>query len=295
MRTSFAPLLAVALSAAFLGFAAPASAGIVDSCGRIELSASAQCEMRVEGGCTASCQPVNFTAQCSAELYVGCGGECNVMIDASCTASCSATCEADCAVDPGKFDCAAACRADCSGSCDATCVGAKNTAECRSSCSATCAGDCDARCDATPPSADCKAQCASCCTGSCEAEANMSCQVDCQAKGYVGCTTDLQGGCETACTRPDGALFCDGQYIDAGDQLDQCVADLKSLFQIEVKGYAYGDAQCSNGECTAEGAAGFSCAQDAGAGQSSSSAAGILGALAAFGLAFSRRKNQPRT
>jgi hypothetical protein len=123
----------------------------------------------------------------------------------------------------------------------------------------------------------------------------MSCQVDCQAKGYVGCTTDLQGGCETACTRPDGALFCDGQYIDVGDQLDQCVADLKSLFQIEVKGYAYGDAQCSNGECTAEAGAGFSCAQDAGAGQSSSSAAGILGALAAFGLAFSRRKNQPRT
>jgi MYXO-CTERM domain-containing protein len=121
----------------------------------------------------------------------------------------------------------------------------------------------------------------------------MTCQVDCQAKGFATCETKLEGGCKTACTKPDGALFCDGQYVDVGDQLDQCVADLKSLLQIQVKGYASGDAQCSNGSCTAEGKAGFSCAQAAaGAGDSSGNALGILGALAAFALAIGRRKNE---
>jgi hypothetical protein len=292
MRTSFASLFAVALSTALLGFAAPASAGIVDSCGGIELGASADCELRVEGGCTASCEPVSFTAQCSAELYLDCSGGCKVDADVQCTASCQTSCEAECKIDPGKFDCAASCRADCSGSCDATCVGAKDTTECRASCKSTCAGKCDARCDVTPANADCSAKCQSSCTGSCEADINMSCQVDCQYDKYVGCETELKGGCEAACSKPDGALFCDGQYVDVGEQLDQCVADLKSLFEIEVTGYAYGDAQCSNGECTAEGHAGCSCAQGVGLGSSSGSALGILGAIAAFGMALGRRKSQ---
>jgi MYXO-CTERM domain-containing protein len=92
-------------------------------------------------------------------------------------------------------------------------------------------------------------------------------------------------------------LFCDGQYVDLGnfgDRVDQCVADLKSRLQITVTGYAYGDAQCSGNTCTAEGKAGFSCAQvgAGGAGDSSGNALGILGALAAFGLAIGRRKNE---
>jgi len=115
--------------------------------------------------------------------------------------------------------------------------------------------------------------------------------VDCQAKGFVECETSLTGGCQAACSKPEGALFCDGQYVDVGDQLDACIADLKSLLQIEVKGYAYGDAECRGNTCTAEGEAGFSCAQ-AGAGESSGSALGILGAIAAFGLAMGRRKNE---
>jgi len=293
MRTLFAPLAALALSTAFLGFATPANAGIVESCG-IDISAGSQCEMRVEGGCTASCTPVNFTAQCSADLYVGCNGMCTASVDVSCTTSCSASCEAQCQVEPAKFDCAASCQADCGASCDSRCAGAADGARCRASCDSTCSGECDARCKATPPSADCKAKCDASCSGSCEADANMQCQIDCQAKSFVSCETDLQGGCVTECSKPEGALFCDGQYVDVGDKLDQCVADLKSLFQIEVKGYATGNAQCSNGECTAEGKAGFSCAQSPGAGgaNSSTGALGILGALAAFGLAIGRRKNE---
>lgn len=290
MRKFFAPIFAVALSAAALTAAAPASAGVVDSCGGIELNATATCEMRVSGGCTASCEPPALTVQCSAELYAGCNGQCNVAVDAMCVSSCQATCQADCTVNPANFNCAAECRADCGAQCDGKCAASAAPDDCKASCQATCGGECDARCDATPPSADCQAQCTSCCTGSCEAEANMDCQIDCQAGGYVDCRTSLQGGCEAACQKPEGALFCDGQYVDVGDQLDACVADLKGLLQIEVKGYASGNAQCSDGRCTAEGKAGFSCAQSAG--DSSSGAVGILGALAAFGLALGRRKNQ---
>jgi hypothetical protein len=38
-----------------------ASAGI-EPCGGIEVSASAQCEVLVEGGCVAQCEPIRFLA-----------------------------------------------------------------------------------------------------------------------------------------------------------------------------------------------------------------------------------------
>jgi MYXO-CTERM domain-containing protein len=120
----------------------------------------------------------------------------------------------------------------------------------------------------------------------------MDCQINCQSGGFVKCETDLQGGCETACSQPKGALFCDGQYVDVGDQLDKCVADMQALLQIKVTGYAYGDASCGDGGCQAEGHAGVSCAQAAVGNDSPGSAVAFLGAIAAFGLAISRRKNQ---
>ncbi len=291
MRTSLAPIFAAAFAAATVfGFASSADAASLDRCGSIELAANAQCEMRVSGGCVASCQPLNFRVQCAADLYVGCNGQCNAQVDAQCTAACQGSCEAQCDVNPGNFDCSASCRADCGGSCDASCAAAPDSARCRASCEATCGGECDARCEANPPEADCQAQCQGCCTGSCDAKANIDCQIDCQAKGFVSCETELQGGCEVACQKPEGALFCDGQFLDVGDQIDQCVAQLESLLQIKVEGYARGDAQCNGGTCTAEAEAGVSCAQSPA--RSSSSAAGILGAIAAFGLALGRRKNK---
>lgn len=291
MRALFAPLLGVALSTALLGFAAPASAGVRESCGLFQINTNTQCEIRTSGGCVTSCQPLNFTAQCSAELYVGCNGTCKATVEASCTTNCQASCESQCQVDPGKFECAADCRAECGASCDASCMGSAS-GRCHDSCESTCAGKCDARCEATPPSADCKTKCQSSCSGSCDAEANMDCQISCQADGFVTCETKLQGGCETACSKPEGALFCDGQYVEVKDSFDQCMEDLKAQFQITVKGYAYGEAGCEGGSCSAEGHAGFSCAQAAMTGESSGSALGILGAIAAFGLAVSRRKNQ---
>lgn len=228
-------------------------------CQNIQFGADAKCEVVVEGGCTAKCEPINFTASCSAELYVECDGQCNASASLDCQATCDAQCNADCKVQPAEFDCAASCEADCGASCDAHCAASADSSRCKASCKSTCSGDCSAKCEATPPSAQCDAKCKASCGGSCEAQANVDCQVQCQSKSFAKCEADLQGGCETQCSQPDGALFCDGQYIDTRDQLKQCLDYLEGTLKIDVQGYASGDASCEGNTCTAEGEAGFSC------------------------------------
>lgn len=293
MRNYLAPIFASALvTAVSMGISATAEAKTIDACGNIEFSAEANCEMVVSGGCTARCEPLNFRAQCSADLYVGCEGQCTANASLTCTASCEADCSAECQVDPGSFECSAGCQADCRASCDGQCAGSTDGARCKASCESTCKGTCDARCTGTAPSATCDAKCKASCDGSCDAQANVDCQVNCQAKGFVECETEMTGGCQTQCQEPDGALFCDGQYVDARDQLDECVNQLKSLLNVEVKGYAYGDAQCEGGSCTAEGEAGFSCSASNGASSDAGTVFGLLGAAAAFGMAISRKRRQ---
>lgn len=230
---------------ASLTFVTEAHAGGLDACGDIFVDAGANCEVLVEGGCTAQCEPVAFTAACAAEGALGCSGGCNVDADVQCTASCQGSCEAECEVDPGAFDCRAACEGNCAGNCSARCSADPDSAECRASCESTCSLECGASCDINAPEADCVAQCQGCCTGECRADINVDCQIDCQADLYVECKADLQGGCETQCETPQGALFCDGQFIEVGN-VDACADALREFLDIEV-------------EFEAEGSASFSC------------------------------------
>jgi hypothetical protein len=82
----------------------------------------------------------------------------------------------------------------------------------------------------------------------------MSCQISCQAKGYANCETQLTGGCNTACSDPQGALFCNGSWVDVSD-LQQCEADLAATFNIKVTG----SASCQGNSCQAKGS--VSCGQ----------------------------------
>ncbi len=238
-----------------LSLTTPAHAGI-DACGDIHVEADAQCEVVVEGGCEVQCVPLQFTAACAAELYVSCEAECTGSASVECTGSCQGSCEADCDVDPGSFDCSATCTARCSADCDAACEADANGGRCKASCNATCSGECDVECSATPPSADCEAQCRGCCSGECNAEANIDCQVGCQTSGYVDCEARLEGGCTASCQQPEGALFCDGQYVDHGGNLEECVNALRALLDIEVSGYASAGSRCEDGSCSAEAEAG---------------------------------------
>lgn len=285
MRRSFAQLLALAfVAAAPVLVPNTASAGL-EACGNMDLTSSARCEVLVEGGCEAQCEPVSFTASCAADLSVKCDGGCNAEVDVSCTASCQGTCEAECEVDPGRFDCSASCKLDCNANCDGACAASANKAECRASCEATCSGDCNARCDISAPEADCKAQCQGCCTGSCEAKANLSCQIDCQAEGYAECKADLQGGCEVQCREPEGALFCDGQFVEASN-VDTCAAAIEAALNIEVEG----NAECDGTTCSAEGSISTGSCAAAPAGHAPFNAAALAALAAGVGLIATRRK-----
>lgn len=255
------------------------------SCGDIYVEAEAECTMYVGPACEAMCEPVHFTAACAAELRAECEGPCDASASVACVGSCAADCRAECEVDPGAFNCHATCQADCAADCQGRCAGDARGAECEASCKATCSGECDGRCQVVAPEATCEGKCEAACEGSCEAQANVDCQIDCQADGYADCKADLEGGCRVSCMRPEGALFCEGQYVDAGDNLQECVAALKALLDVMV--YAEGDAGCVGNTCYAEGKVGCSC--DAGGGPGDALAAAF--GLVALGLV----RRRPRT
>lgn len=281
-----APFALVALGS--LTLATSAFAKDLSSCGDFffdATDASVSCEVEVSGGCTAKCEPVAFQVECAAELQVGCQGGCNVQADVECTTACQGSCVTEC--EAGNFDCNASCEGNCSADCSTTCAGSADSAKCNASCNANCQASCSANCDASAP--DCQTQCQGCCTGECEAEINAQCQIDCQAEGYVQCEADLQGGCEAQCEQPEGALFCNGEWVDASD-FDQCVADIQATFDIEVTGYANGE--CSGNSCTGEAGCSSSCATAPASPDFTFAvvAAGAVGLAAAVGRRVTRKK-----
>jgi hypothetical protein len=265
-----------------------ARADILSDCGNIDIQANAQCTMEVSGGCTAQCTPINFQASCSASLQAQCSGGCTASASASCTGSCDTNCNASCTANPGTFNCEGSCEADCSGNCQAQCASDANQSECTATCKTNCGANCHGQCSGTPPSASCQAQCQASCSGSCTAQANVSCDVKCQESGYASCEANLTGGCQAQCQAPQGALFCDGQYVDVGNNLDKCVNDLKNLLNIQVSGYAYGS--CSGNTCQGTAGGSASCGQIAPGGPASSGLLGI-GVAAVLAGCVRRRKN----
>lgn len=275
------------LMAALAAFALPvfsaqeASAGI-GACGDIQVEANAQCSVEIEGGCTARCEPINFNAACAGELAIECGGECNASADIQCTGTCEGNCQAKCEIDPPKFDCRADCEANASADCSASCNAGTDEErnECQASCKASASISCEGKCDIDPnASANCEAQCQASCSGSCEAKANAQCNVSCQSEGFVSCKARLEGGCQAECSKPEGALFCDGQYVDHGGNLQECINALKAELNITVKGSA--SAECSGNSCSAEASGSASCAMR----QSDPGGNAGLGVLALAGLA----------
>jgi MYXO-CTERM domain-containing protein len=96
----------------------------------------------------------------------------------------------------------------------------------------------------------------------------------------------LSGGCTAQCTQPSGALFCDGNYVDTGNNLQNCIDALNAYLHVKVDASASGS--CSGNECQGQAKASASCAAAPGeAGASAAAVFGLVG-LGAFG-AFRRR------
>jgi len=291
LRFGFAPKLALALVPAAILFAAPrdANAGLA-ACNNIDVKANAQCKLEAQGGCTAQCTPVKFEAACAGKLETSCRGQCNVEASAECTGSCEGTCNGQCTSNPGSLDCSANCRGTCEADCSGKCSSSGNQSECQASCKASCGGSCDAQCTGTPPSASCEAKCKASCQGSCKGKVNADCQINCQSKGYAECKANLEGGCKTQCTQPNGALFCDGQYVDAGNNLQNCIDALNAYLNIKVD--ASGSASCTGNECSAEGEASASCGRVARSDVPSASSLWIVAGLGLVGAAAVRRRKK---
>ncbi len=257
-RFTFAALAAIP---ALLLAPRVAHAGL-EACNNINVRANAQCKVETSGGCTAQCEPTRFEAACAGKLTGQCDGECTATADVQCKGSCEGSCVGQCQADPGEFDCRGNCTASCGADCEAQCSGSAsgNTASgsCKAKCEANCGAKCDAQCTATPPSATCEGKCQASCEGSCRAKASAKCQIDCQAKLEGGCKAELEGGCKAKCQQPEGALFCDGQYVDTGNNLQACIDALKATLNIQVQGSASGE--CSGNQCTGEAEGSVSCA-----------------------------------
>lgn len=273
--------------------AAPAHAGI-DACGNISIPADAECRIEVEGGCQAQCTPVAFEAACAGELEVECRGGCDVDAALSCTATCDiATCVASCDIDPPRFECTAECNAQAEARCEGECEANADRRQCEASCKATYSASCDASCEGTPPSASCQAKCEARCEADCSARANVDCQVDCQRDGYLECQARLEGGCEVACERPEGALFCDDQFVQAGRNLQECIGALRSRLDIDVAMEAYASGDCAGNTCSgsADASALASCSYGApSTGGGAGALAVLLSAAALIGARVRRRR-----
>ena len=285
------------LTVAPLTFLAPklAHAGI-EACGNINVKASAQCKVEVKGGCTAKCETVSFKAACEGKLEVDCDAKCSVKAEASCTGSCKAKCSGDCTANPGSYDCKASCTGTCSGNCDAACEGQASggtaSGSCKAKCEANCSAKCEGDCSVTPPSATCDAKCDASCKGSCEAQVAVTCQGDCRATYEAPkCEAELKGGCKVNCEKPEGALFCDTEYVDTNDNLAKCSAALAAALNIKVDGSA--SAECSGNTCEAKAEGSISACSTTSEGQGHTPpltpALIILGAI---GAAIARRSRR---
>jgi MYXO-CTERM domain-containing protein len=169
---------------------------------------------------------------------------------------------AECEVEPAEFDCRAQCQGDCQARAEGSCSAGDGQAECLARAEASCDAECSGSCEIEPGTANCEATCQGSCEASCEAsgEAYLDCQAECQGPQFGECTAELEGGCKVDCNTEEGALFCDGSYIDHGNNLAECRAALRAIFEIEVR--SGGEASCSGNECEASGFLSCSCTTD---------------------------------
>ncbi len=237
--------------------AKPAHATQVEACGNFDfdLSAGLSCKIEVEGGCSAECTPLNFEAACT--------GGCTATPDPNCVDGCGTQCVATC--NPELLDCFAGCHGECDVPTQELCE-ANGT---RDDCAEVAVADCDIHCTEScevPPS-DCEEHCNRCCSGSCATAINFDCNLSCFA--------ELTGGCDVQCTKPDGAIFCNGQYVNAAE-LQTCIVALAAE-GIEVDVSARGSVTCDLSGCDGEGSS---------TGCSTTAAGGGSVAFALLGLMF---------
>lgn len=220
--------LAILISSLILFASSTASAG-EEACGKFDFSGGLNCKIEVSGGCSAKCTPISFEA--------GCNGGCTAEPDPGCVDDdCGEACILEC--NPELLDCFAGCHSECDADVQAECEAADPTkTDCAIQAKSQCNGHCEAACE-VPPS-DCKEHCNKCCFGSCQTLKNFQCDFDCYA--------EFKGGCDVSCQQPEGAIFCNGQFVNATD-IGECINYLLTQ-GIEVDVSATASVECGPEGC----------------------------------------------
>lgn len=215
-KANFVGLLGVV---ACLSTALPASAGLPE-CGNIRFEGLSNCEVRLSAQCSASCSELGiYKTACATKLVQTCGPQCTLSANATCSDSCTVQCKSDC--DNGiNVICSHNCFAECTTTRDASCKGKADAEQCAATWDANCDSECGAKC--VTVDGGCYQHCIECCDGSCTADANMDCQQVCQTNQIEQCKQEFRASCEASCSG-DGALFCNGEFIIAGSQIEACI------------------------------------------------------------------------
>jgi hypothetical protein len=224
----------LAASVAILSVATEARAAREDlgPCGTFDFSSGLSCKVEVSGGCTAKCDPLKVTAACQ-------GGCTATATQSNCTNNCGTKCIQEC--NPAQLDCFVGCHAECDAPVEAQCVSKGGVKDCKVQAQAQCDMHCKDSCK-VPPS-NCDEHCNTCCQGSCDTQLNFDCDLSCTAK--------VEANCDVACAKPEGAIFCNGQYVNATD-LKACITYLATR-SIKVDTSASGSLSCSGTDCAGVG------------------------------------------
>jgi len=273
----------------------------LEACGGIFLSGDANCEYRPTEECMTECMTVAVEGSCVATIFNECETMCTATASVECESGCTETCTDNCTTTTTTeepVDCMGLCVADCDESCGGgSCDKYQHKGACGRCCSHNCQRRCEEKCENVPPPVsmtvtECMPSCTTACSASCAAKANTECQVTCQEGKYVMCETQMVETCETKCKDKGGAIFCDGQFINADDS-QTCADELEAEIKIEIDIDAaidtvedtaedVGDATEDTANCVDEEVCSVS---NVGAGQGS----GVLLALAPLGFLLLRR------
>lgn len=233
-------LSAVAMSGVWSFGSSPAHAEL-ETCGGIFVSGDASCGYRPEEECTTECMTVAVEESCVVEVYNACESSCTTTASADCEASCETTCVDDCTTTTTTTNppsCMDLCLQDC-GDGGGSCESATHKGACGRCGKFNCQKRCEAKCGDEPEPArvttvtECMPTCSKACMASCTAKVNTQCQVDCQEKTYTSCEQKMVERCETQCTDKGGAIFCDGQFVNATDVRD-CADELEAKVNIDI-------------------------------------------------------------
>jgi hypothetical protein len=205
-----------------------------DPCGDMPITQQTQCNY-VEGPeqCRTACDRVRYEAACSDQSYETCAPKCVVEPKQECTTQCAPQCVQECRTKPPETVCATTCENRCSTSCGVQCGAGPDSVGCSWRCRATCENSCESSCQTVPAQATCEERCSTACSTSCRTVASMKCHEECQVQTYQVCQPKLVEECRTECSRGQGVMVCDEQFVDA-ENPQQCRQYIENTFRLRV-------------------------------------------------------------